>query len=54
MLLITALYVLLSFREFLGGRFDYAMGMVRMVGYDITYGQSNSFATTIVLWFLDV
>jgi O-antigen ligase len=49
MLLITALYVLLSFREFLGGRFDYAMGMVRMVGYDITYGQSNSFATTIVL-----
>ena len=49
MLLVLVLYVLLSFREFLGGRFSYAMGMVRMVGFDETYGQSNSFATTIVL-----
>jgi O-antigen ligase len=49
MLFIIALYVLLSFREFMGGRFDYAMGMVRMLGFDVTYGQSNSFSTTIVL-----
>ncbi|OIQ49175.1 O-Antigen ligase [Pseudodesulfovibrio hydrargyri] len=48
-MVITALYVLLSLREFLGGRFEYAMGMVRMKGFDNTYGQSNSFATTIVL-----
>ncbi|MEZ7196680.1 O-antigen ligase family protein [Pseudodesulfovibrio karagichevae] len=49
MMIVTAIYVLMSFREYLGGRFEYRMGMHRMLGYDITMGQSNSFATTIVL-----
>ncbi|XXJ20941.1 O-antigen ligase family protein [Desulfovibrio caledoniensis] len=49
MALITALYVFLSLREFLGGRFQYTMGMTRMIGFDNTYGQSNSFSSTLVL-----
>ncbi|MGE4423624.1 MAG: O-antigen ligase family protein [Pseudodesulfovibrio sp.] len=49
--IITAIYVFLSLREFLGGRFHYAMGMSRMVGFDVTYGQSNSFSSTLVLSF---
>jgi|GEM_PF-2501204 len=49
MVFVTALYVFLSFREFMGGRFQYTMGMSRMIGFDITYGQSNSFSSTLAL-----
>jgi hypothetical protein len=44
------IYMLHSYREFMGGRYDYAMGTVRMVGVDSTMGSPNSFGASIVIF----
>ncbi|MDR1477972.1 MAG: O-antigen ligase family protein [Planctomycetaceae bacterium] len=44
------IYMLHSYREFLNGRYSYAMGTVRMIGVDSTMGSPNSFgASTVVM-----
>jgi hypothetical protein len=43
------LYMLHSYREFLNGRFNYAMGTVRMIGVDSTMGSPNSFGASLVV-----
>lgn len=48
-LVVMALYLVHSFREFLAGRHTYRMGIVRMVGVDSTLGDPNSFGASIVL-----
>ncbi|MGL6072553.1 MAG: O-antigen ligase family protein [Fimbriiglobus sp.] len=45
---VMAVYLGHSFREFMGGRHVYRMGIVRMVGVDSTMGDPNSFGATIV------
>jgi O-antigen ligase len=47
-LVIMALYMLHSLREYLGGRHVYRMGIARMVGVDSTMGDPNSFGATII------
>src|SRR5438874_11862408 len=42
-LAVMALYELHSFREYLGGRYTYRMGISRMIGVDNTLGDPNSF-----------
>jgi len=42
------LYLLHSFREYLGGRHTYRMGISRMIGVDETLGDPNSFGASIV------
>ena len=42
------LYMAHSYREFLCGRYGYAMGVSRMVGVDRTFNNPNSFAATVV------
>jgi O-antigen ligase len=41
-------YLLHSFREYLGGKHTYRMGIARMVGVDTTLGDPNSFGASIV------
>lgn len=47
-LVVLFVYLLHSFREFLGGRATYRMGINRMVGVDTSMGDPNTFAATIV------
>lgn len=42
------LYMLHSFREYIGGRYKFRMGIPRMVGVDDTLGDPNSFGGSIV------
>ncbi|MDR2761546.1 MAG: O-antigen ligase family protein [Planctomycetaceae bacterium] len=44
------IYMLHSYREFLNGKYVYAMGTVRMVGVDSTLGSPNSFGASIVIF----
>ena len=43
----TALYELHSLREFLCGRYQYVMGVKRMVGVDATLSHPNSFGASV-------
>ena len=45
---VMGLYLLHSFREYLGGRHTYRMGIARMIGVDETLGDPNSFGASIV------
>ncbi len=45
---VMSLYLLHSFREYLGGRHTYRMGIARMMGVDTTLGDPNSFGASIV------
>jgi hypothetical protein len=47
-LAVMGLYLLHSFREYLGGRHTYRMGISRMIGVDKTLGDPNSFGASIV------
>lgn len=47
-LIVMALYLSHSFREYLGGRHTYRMGISRMIGIDTTLGDPNSFGASIV------
>lgn len=47
-LFVMGLYLLHSFREYLGGRHTYRMGIARMVGVDTTLGDPNSFGASII------
>ena len=47
-LAVMSLYLLHSFREYLGGRYTYRMGISRMIGVDTTLGDPNSFGASIV------
>lgn len=44
----TGLYVSHSFYEHLCGRYQYRMGVARMMGVDVTYGDPNAFASTLL------
>jgi len=48
-IVVMAIYVALSFYEFLCGRAVYRMGIYRMLGYGVTKSDPNAFATTIAL-----
>ena len=41
-------YLLHSFKEYLGGRHTFRMGIARMIGVDTTLGDPNSFGASIV------
>jgi O-antigen ligase len=45
----TGLYMTHSILEFFNGRHEFRMGIVRMVGVDITFRDPNSFASTLLL-----
>lgn len=45
---VMALYLLHSFREYLGGKMTYRMGISRMLGVDTTLGDPNSFGASII------
>lgn len=45
---VMTLYLLHSFKEYLGGRHTYRMGISRMLGVDTSLGDPNSFGATIV------
>jgi O-antigen ligase len=45
---VMGLYLLHSFREYLGGRHTYRMGIARMIGVDTSLGDPNSFGASIV------
>jgi len=47
-LAVMGLYLLHSFREYLGGRHTYRMGIARMIGVDESLGDPNSFGASIV------
>jgi len=47
-LLVMAVYMLHSLREFVGGRYTFRMGIVRMIGVDSSLGDPNSFGASIV------
>jgi hypothetical protein len=47
-LVVMGLYLLHSFREYLGGRHTFRMGIARMIGVDTTLGDPNSFGASIV------
>lgn len=47
-LLVMALYMTHSVREFVGGRYTFRMGIVRMLGVDTSLGDPNSFGASIV------
>lgn len=44
----VAMYMAHSFREFLGGRYEYRMGIRRMNGVATSYGDPNSFASSLL------
>ena len=48
-LVATGLYMAHSIAEFINGRHEFRMGIVRMVGVDITFRDPNSFASTLLL-----
>jgi hypothetical protein len=50
MIICFFIYMLHSYREFLNGRYNYAMGTVRMIGVDSTMGSPNSFGASIVIF----
>jgi O-antigen ligase len=43
-----AIYVAHSFYEFLCGRYEYRMGVARMIGVDITMNNPNAFGATVL------
>jgi O-antigen ligase len=47
-LVAMGLYMAHSLREFFNGRYEYRMGIVRMMGVDSTYSNPNSFAASIL------
>jgi O-antigen ligase len=47
-LVVMALYMTHSLREYLGGRHTFRMGIARMIGVDRAMGDPNSFGATIV------
>ncbi|HEX3149413.1 MAG TPA: O-antigen ligase family protein [Gemmataceae bacterium] len=47
-LLVMSLYMMHSLREFVGGRYTFRMGIVRMIGVDTSLGDPNSFGASIV------
>ena len=47
-LAVMGLYLVHSFREYLGGRHTFRMGISRMMGVDDTLGDPNSFGASIV------
>jgi len=47
-LLVMSLYMLHSLREFVGGRYTFRMGIVRLIGVDSSLGDPNSFGASIV------
>jgi len=47
-LVVMALYLLHSAKEFVGGRHVYRMGFSRMIGVDSSMGDPNSFGSTII------
>jgi hypothetical protein len=47
-LLVMGIYMLHSLKEFVGGRYTYRMGIVRMIGVDSSLGDPNSFGASIV------
>src|SRR5439155_20118752 len=47
-MVVMGLYLTHSFREYLGGRHTFRMGIARMIGVDTTLGDPNSFAASIV------
>ena len=47
-LAVMGVYIAHSFREFLGGRHVYRMGIVRLIGVDSTMGDPNSFGASVV------
>lgn len=49
LLVVMALYLLHSLKEYIGGRHTFRMGIVRMIGVDSSAGDPNSFGATIVL-----
>ncbi len=44
----VGLYMAHSFLEFLNGRYEYRMGIVRMNGIDSSFGDPNAFASTLL------
>jgi O-antigen ligase len=48
-LIATGLYMAHSILEYLNGRYEWRMGISRMVGVDITYRDPNAFASTLVM-----
>ncbi len=48
-LVATGLYMSHSILEYLHGRYEARMGINRMIGVDVTYHDSNSFASTLLL-----
>lgn len=48
-LLVFFIYMLHSYREFLNGRYDWAMGTKRMIGVDSTMSNPNAFGASIVI-----
>ena len=47
-LVVMGVYIAHSFREFLGGRHVYRMGIVRLIGVDSTMSDPNSFGASVV------
>ena len=47
-LVVMGIYIGHSFREFLGGRHVYRMGIVRLIGVDSTMSDPNSFGASVV------
>jgi hypothetical protein len=45
----VSLYMTHSLREYLCGRYEYRMGIARMIGVDVTYRDPNAFASTLLL-----
>jgi hypothetical protein len=45
---VMGVYMTHSFKEYLGGRFTYRMGISRMIGIDTSQGDPNSFGASIV------
>jgi O-antigen ligase len=45
----VALYMAHSLLEYTNGRFEFRMGIVRMVGVDVTWADPNAFASTVLL-----
>jgi O-antigen ligase len=48
-LVAMSIYMLHSYREFLGGRYISRMGISRMVGVDTSYSDPNAFGSSVVL-----
>ena len=44
----VGLYMAHSFREYLGGRYEYRMGIRRMNGVDTSFGDPNAFASSLL------